>query len=69
MGSVVTVDWCRSVGFESVVFVAKCLVVVVIIEYNGWEIVDGEVDMVVLVELSIGGLASSSSSIEIGLIM
>ena len=45
MSSVVTVDWCRSVGFESVVFVAKCLVVVVIIEYNEWEIVDGEVDM------------------------
>ena len=38
MGSVVVVGWCRSEGFESVVLIVEC-VVVVIMEYNGWEIV------------------------------
>ena len=68
MGSVVVVGWCRSEGFESVMLIVEC-VVVVIMEYNGWEILGDEVDMVVFVELWIGGLASNSLSIEIGFVM
>ena len=68
MGSMVEPGWCRSVGFVSVMLIVDC-VVVVIMEYNGWEIVEDEVDMVVFVELWIGGLASNSSSIEIGFVM
>ena len=68
MGSVVLVGLCRSVGFESVMLIVEC-VVVVIMEYDGWEIVGDEVDMVVFVELWIGGLASNSLSIETGFVM
>ena len=39
-------------------------VVVTIMQDNGWVIVEDVVDVVVLVELSIGGLASNSSRIE-----
>ena len=39
-------------------------VVVTIMQDNGWVIVEDVVDVVVLVELRIGGLASNSSRIE-----
>ena len=39
-------------------------VVVTIMQDNGWVIVEDGVDVVVLVELQIGGLASNSSRIE-----
>ena len=38
--------------------------VVVIMQHNGWATVEDVVDLVVLVELWIGGLAITSSSIE-----
>ena len=41
------------------VFIVEC-VVVVVMEYNGWEIVEDVMDVVVFVELWIGGLASNS---------
>ena len=43
--------------------------VVVIMKDNGWEIVDNVVDVVVFVELWIGGLASNSSSLENGFVV
>ena len=47
------------------VLIAECAVMVVM-QYNRWVIVEDVVDVVVLVELRIGGLASISSSIEKG---
>ena len=44
-------------------------VVVAIMQDNGWVIVEDVVGVVVLVELRIGGLASSSSRIEKGFVM
>ena len=43
-------------------------VVVTIMQDNGWVIVEDGVDVVVLVELQIGGLASNSSRIEKGFV-
>ena len=43
-------------------------VVVTIMQDNGWVIVEDGVDVVVLVELKIGGLASNSSRIEKGFV-
>ena len=50
------------------VLIVECAVVVVM-QYNGQAIVQDVVDVVVLVELRIGGLASISFSIEKGVIM
>ena len=55
----VAVGWCRSVRVGLVVFIVEC-VVVVVMESNGWEIVEDVMDVVVFVELWIGGLASNS---------
>ena len=43
-------------------------VVVTIMQDNGWVIVEDGVDVVVLVELQIGGLASKASRIEKGFV-
>ena len=66
--SVVVVDWCRSVRVEFVALTVECYVVV-IMKDNGWEIVYNVVDVVVFVELWIGGLASNSSSLENGFVV
>ena len=42
---------------------------VMVMQYNGWAIVEDVVDGVVLVELRIGGIASNSSSIEKGVVV
>ena len=47
------------------VLILECAVMVVM-QHNGWVIVEDVMDVVVLVELEIGGLASNSSSIEKG---
>ena len=44
-------------------------VVVTIMQDNRWVIVEDVVDVVVLVELRIGGLASNSSRIEKGFVV
>ena len=63
MDSVVALGWCRSVIVGLVVLIVECAVVV-IMQHNGWATVEDVVDLVVLVELWIGGLAITSSSIE-----
>ena len=44
-------------------------VVVTVMQDNGWVIVEDVVDVLVLVELQIGGLASNSSRIEKGFVV
>ena len=61
--NVVVKGWYRSVRMELVVLMVECAVVV-IMKDNGWEMVEDVVDVVVFVELWVGGLASNSSSIE-----
>ena len=61
--SVVAVGWCQSVRVGLVVLIVECAVVV-IMQHNGWATMEDVVDVVVLVELWIGGLASTSSSIS-----
>ena len=43
--------------------------VVVMMQYNGWVVVEDVVDLPVFVVLWIGGLASNSSSIEKGFVV
>ena len=50
------------------VLILECAVMVVM-QHNGWMIVEDVMDVVVLVELEIGGLASNSSSIEKGVVV
>ena len=47
------------------VLIVECAVVVMM-QYNGWVVVEDVVDLAVFVVLRIGGLASNSSSIEKG---
>ena len=50
------------------VLIVEC-VVVMVMQYNGWAILEDVLDGVVLLELRIGGLASNSSSIEKGVVV
>ena len=68
MDSVVVAGWCRIVGVELVVLIVECAVVV-IMKDNGWEIVEGVVEVVVFVELLLAGLVISSSRIENGFVV
>ena len=68
VGSVVVVGWFRGVRVGLVVLILECAVMVVM-QHNGWVIVEDVMDVVVLVELEIGGLASNSSSIEKGVVV
>ena len=61
VGSVGAASWCRSVRVGLVVHTVECNVVVYC---NGWAIVEDVVDVVLLVELWIGGLNSNSCIIE-----
>ena len=53
--SVVVVGWCHSVRVGLAVLLVQCALVV-IMKKNEWEIVEDVVDVVVFVELWIGGL-------------
>ena len=68
VGSVVVVGWFRGVRVGLVVLIFECAVMAVM-QHNGWVIVEDVMDVVVLVELEIGGLASNSSSIEKGVVV
>ena len=50
----VVVGWCCGIRVGLVVLIVECAVVVIMKE-NGWEIVEDVVDMVVFVELWVGG--------------
>ena len=50
------------------VLIVECAVVVMM-QYNGWVVVEDVVGLAVFVVLRIGGLASNSSSIEKGFVV
>ena len=66
--SMVAQGWCRSARVGLVVLIMECTVVVMM-QYNGWVVVEDVVDLPVFVVLWIGGLASNSSSIEKGFVV
>ena len=66
--SMVALGWCWSARVGLVVLIVECAVVVMM-QYNGWVVVEDVVGLAVFVVLRIGGLASNSSSIEKGFVV